>query len=228
MSKQEPTPAPVDEHNSAAEGLSAQAGPTPSAASAVERPSYLFLGVMSMLTLAVDLGTKWWAKARLEDRPFFDRHIEVIHGHFSLTYAENRGGAWGLLQNQPESIRQPFFLTISVLAIVFIVSLYRKLTPQQLALKWGLPLVLGGALGNLINRIQYNVVVDFLDFRAGWVRWLNGLFSRNPTDHWPTFNVADVTIVAGVILMAIDMFAPRPKAPVPVKTDAPTPAPKET
>ncbi len=126
-----------------------------------------------------------------------------------LPLRAEQGGAWGLLQDEPESIRRPFFLGISFLAIAFIVSLYRKLTPQQWALKWGLPLVLGGALGNLVNRVQFNYVVDFIDYRAGWVRWLNGLISSRPTDHWPTFNVADVAIVAGVVLMAVDMFTPR-------------------
>ena len=122
-----------------------------------------------------------------------------------------------------------------MLAIGFIVSLYRKLMPHQWALKWGLPLVLGGALGNLVNRLQFNYVVDFIDFRAGWVRWLNGFLSQHPRDHWPTFNIADIAIVAGVVLMAIDMFTPAPKALVAVggapvsgpqaATDAPAPRP---
>ena len=61
--------------------------------------------------------------------------------------AKNRGGAWGLLQDTPEYVRRPFFLLVSALAITFIVSLYRRLAPNQSALRWGLPLVLGGALG---------------------------------------------------------------------------------
>jgi signal peptidase II len=175
------------------------------------RPNYVFLAVVSIVTLALDLGSKAWAKGRLDDaaRAFTDRRIEVVKDTFAFMFARNRGGAWGLLQDEPESIRRPFFLGISALAIGFIVSLYRKLTPQQWALKWGLPLVLGGALGNLINRVQYNYVVDFIDIRASWIRKVNGVLSDNPTDHWPTFNVADVAIVAGVILMAVDMFTPR-------------------
>jgi signal peptidase II len=180
------------------------------------RPSYLFLAVVSIATLAADLGSKHWAKGRLEDgKTFAERHIEVVKGVWSFMFARNRGGAWGLLQDEPESIRRPFFLGISVLAIVFIVSLYRKLTPQQWALRWGLPLVLGGALGNLVNRIQYNFVVDFIDFQ-----WKG--------HHWPTFNVADIAIVVGVGLMAIDMFTPRKPAPRPAAASAgiaPDPAP---
>ncbi len=191
------------------------------------RPNYLFLGAVSIITLALDLGSKAWAKARLDDaaRSFADRRISVVQDTFSFMFARNRGGAWGLLQDEPESIRRPFFLGISALAIGFIVSLYRKLTPSQWALKWGLPLVLGGALGNLINRVQYNYVVDFIDIRAGWVRKVNGFISDNPTDHWPTFNVADVAIVAGVILMAVDMFTPRKPPPLPALAAAPAVVP---
>lgn len=209
----------------------APATPDPAPAQPAWRPSYAFLAIVSIVTLAADLGSKWWAKIRLEDAKTWDeRHIDVIKGWWSFRFAKNLGGAWGLLQEEPESIRRPFFLGISVLAIVFIVSLYRKLTPQQTALKWGLPLVLGGALGNLVNRIQYNYVVDFIDFQY-------------KGHHWPTFNVADIAIVVGVGLMAIDMFTPRrTEAPRPVaaSTDAarePSPpaeppsadvAPKET
>jgi len=128
--------------------------------------------------------------------------VVVIENYLNLIYAKNRGGAWGLLQNETEALRRPFFLIVSVAAIVFIVSLYRKLAPQQRALMWGLPLVLGGALGNLIDRIRYGFVVDFIDVyttMGGQVK------------HWPTFNVADISICIGVGLMAIDMFTPRSK-----------------
>jgi signal peptidase II len=182
------------------------------------RPNYWFLAIVSILSLGLDLGTKVWAKARLEDaKSFFDRHVELFRFHVgakdiggAVTFARNKGGAWGLLQDQPEVVRRPFFLVISVLAIVFIVSLYRRLTPQQTALKWGLPLVLGGALGNLVNRIQYNYVVDFIDMFY---------VSDGKEHHWPTYNVADVAICIGVGLMAIDMFTSR-KAP---KNDAAKP-----
>jgi signal peptidase II len=173
------------------------------------RPNYLFLGLVSIVTLALDLGSKIWAKSHLEDaKSFADRHVDVIPKLMSLTFARNKGGAWGLLQEESESVRRPFFFSISLLAVIFIVSLYRRLTPDQTALKWGLPLVLGGALGNLVNRIQYNFVVDFIDVYAKW---------GGENHHWPTFNIADVAIVAGVGLMAIDMFTSRkPAKPAPV------------
>ena len=116
-------------------------------------------------------------------------------------FAKNKGGAWGLLQEESESIRKPFFLLISVAAIAFIFSLYRRLNRKQTALKWGLPLVLGGALGNLIDRIRYGHVIDFIDWHAGQL--------VGSSYHWPTFNVADIVIVVGVGLMAVDMFTTR-------------------
>lgn len=164
------------------------------------KPDYVFLIVTSAIFLAADLGTKWLAVKKLSDKPL--EKVVVIDGFFNLDRAENRGGAWGLLGDQPDHIRLPFFFLISAIAVVFIVSLYRKLEPQQKALKWALPLVLGGALGNLADRVRHQYVIDFID----WYVKIGGKES-----HWPTFNVADVWIVVGVGLMIIDMFTPRAK-----------------
>jgi signal peptidase II len=174
-------------------------------------PSYVFLALVSILTLGSDIGSKLWAEHRLEQFPPF---TPIWQSHLTFTLARNRGGAWGLLQGASENVRRPFFLLVSVAAITFIVTLYRRLQPRQRALKWGLPLVLGGALGNVFDRIRYGWVIDFIDYKAEWVRKMNDVVGRAfpgsravvPTDHWPTFNVADVAICIGVALMAIDMF----------------------
>lgn len=171
-------------------------GPAAPAGATAARPDYRFLAVTSGIFLAADLLTKWWAQTTLEAR---DEAIVVIPRLLRFELAFNRGGAWSLLADQPDSLRLPFFFAVSAAATVFILSLYRKLEPHQKALKWALPLVLGGALGNLVDRIRYQHVIDFID----------------PYHYWPTFNVADIWIVAGVILMAIDMFTPRPKASAP-------------
>jgi len=170
------------------------------------RPSYVFLAVVSIVALAADLGTKLWAERRLDGPEGYFHPVELIKGNLDFVLAKNRGGAWGLLQDTPEYVRRPFFLLVSALAITFIVSLYRRLAPNQHALRWGLPLVLGGALGNLVDRIRYSHVIDFIHAHAKWAG----------RDHsWPTFNVADIAICVGVGLMAIDMFAgnkPKPKS----------------
>lgn len=184
------------------------------------RPSTMFLVVVSVTSLVADVASKLWAEKRLDAYPGV---INVIDNHLAFVLAKNRGGAWGLLQGTSEGVRRPFFLLVSVAAIAFIMTLYRKLTPKQHALKWGLPLVLGGALGNVFDRIRYGHVIDFIDFRADWIRKLNELIAKYypqhvVTDHWPTFNVADIAICVGVILMAVDMFTSRrgkkPEAPV--------------
>ncbi len=175
------------------------------------RPSPTFLAVVSIVSLASDIITKLWAEKKLEGYPGY---VNVMDNHLMFVLAKNKGGAWGLLQGQSENVRRPFFLLVSVAAIAFIVTLYRRLQPKQHALKWGLPLVLGGALGNVFDRIRYGYVIDFIDYRADWIKKLNELIQKKypghiVTDHWPTFNVADIAICVGVGLMAVDMLTSR-------------------
>jgi len=165
--------------------------------------------VVAAISLVADIGTKVWAEIELLHRA--SHPIVLIEDHLQLTLAYNPGGAWGLLQDASEQLRKPFFVLVSMAAILFIVSLYGRLMPGQRALKWGLPLVLGGALGNLADRITRSQVIDFIDYRADWIRSMNEQIHRvvgswSVTDHWPTFNVADIAICVGVGLMAVDMI----------------------
>lgn len=165
------------------------------------RPSIPLLVIVTIISAAADLGSKWWAKAMLsgadKGKP---RHITVIPNHFDFIYTLNPGGAWSFLRGLPENIRRPFFLFVSSAAVVFIISVYRRLHPEQWAMRWGLPLALGGAIGNLVDRVRYGSVIDFID-------WYTTYKGREM--HWPTFNVADIAIVVGVLLMAIDTFTGR-------------------
>lgn len=184
------------------------------------RPRFLFFGVVAAITLLLDIASKAWAEIALTARPAHEPSILIVPEHLTLTLAYNKGGAWGLLQDSSELVRLPFFLAVSVLAVLFIVSLYGKLGPSQNALRWGLPLVLGGALGNLSDRITRASVIDFIDYRADWVLSMNHVIARlakswSLTDHWPTFNVADIAICIGVGLMAVDMFTARRGHPHP-------------
>ncbi|MEO7112568.1 MAG: signal peptidase II [Polyangiaceae bacterium] len=171
-------------------------GTPPGAADVIpgNAPSFFFLAAISIISLASDIATKFWAEKNLDGYPGTK---EVWKDHIAFILARNRGGAWGLLQSTNENVRRPFFLLVSAAAIAFIVTLYRKLTKEQKALAWGLPLVLGGALGNVFDRIRYGHVIDFIDFHVKY---------KGIDHHWPTFNVADVAICVGVALMAIDMF----------------------
>ena len=175
------------------------------------RPSYVFLMLVSVATLACDVATKAWAAQRLDGYPGV---VEVWKNHLTLVLARNRGGAWGLLQTTSENVRRPFFLLVSVAAIAFIMTLYRRLLPRQRALKWGLPLVLGGALGNVLDRIRFGQVIDFIDAHVMY---------KGVDRHWPTFNVADIAICVGVGLMAVDMFTSKRAQSHPVLRAPPVP-----
>ena len=197
------------------------AAPRPEA----RRPSFVFFAAVAAFCLLADVLSKAWAEVELTRRSPLDPMV-LIEGHLNFALAYNRGGAWGLLQNASESLRRPFFLVVSVAAIAFIVSLYGKLLPGQRALRWGLPLVLGGALGNLADRVTRGSVVDFIDYRGDWVEGMNGLIAKvvsgwHVTDHWPTFNVADISICVGMGLMAVDMLTSGRRSIEPTEGESP-------
>lgn len=171
----------------------------------------VLFAVLAGVSLVLDLWSKSWAERTLTRNGPFETTVTVIKDHLWFSLAHNKGGAWGLFRDAPDAVRRPFFVVVSVVAIFFILSLYRKLHENQWALKWGLPLVLGGALGNLADRITRVGVVDFIQYRAGWVGTMNSIIHKLNSnwvvvDYWPTFNVADVAICIGVGLMAIDMI----------------------
>ncbi len=204
----------TDEANGADERVADNTARAPTTAPVNWSPSYVFLGVIAAVILVLDGVTKWWAETTLSKLTYENPSIIVIEDVLTFTLAYNKGGAFGMLADENDVWRQPFFLLVSVGAVAFIVSLYRRLTPEQRALRWGLPLVLGGALGNLADRLAKGKVVDFVDYRAGWVEAMNELIAKvndgwHVTSHWPTFNVADMAICAGIGLMAIDMFFAR-------------------
>lgn len=175
------------------------------AAEPTQAPSYLFFAVVAIVSAALDLGSKEWATNALtnyEQAKGGQRTIDVIPRLFDLQYAQNPGGAWSMLRSLPEIYRRPFFLFVSTAASVFITSVYGKIDRRDWAMKWGLPLALGGAVGNLVDRIRHGYVVDFLHF----------YIERPGRDfHWPTFNVADIWIVVGVVLMGLTLFFPSKK-----------------
>jgi signal peptidase II len=166
----------------------------------VRPASITFLVVVTVVSLAADLVSKHFAKSRLmglDPKTHTMHRFEVWKDHLDFIFAQNPGGAWSFLRGLPDTLRRPFFLVVSAAAIVFIVSIYRRIGSDQRAMKWGLPLALGGAMGNLVDRIRYGWVVDFVDI----------YIKRGGREHhWPTFNVADIAIVVGVGLMAIDML----------------------
>jgi signal peptidase II len=113
--------------------------------------------------------------------------IPVIDDVFSLTYIRNTGAAFGMLAGSAAHFRLPFLVIFSLVAIGFIVVMVRRLPSGETGLITALAFILGGALGNLIDRVVYGEVIDFLDFY-----WSNY--------HWPAFNLADSFITIGVLI----------------------------
>jgi signal peptidase II len=116
--------------------------------------------------------------------------IPVIDGLFNLTYIRNTGAAFGIFAGSAAAFRLPFLILFSLVAVGFVLSMLRRLSPDQTGLITALAFIIGGAVGNLIDRVAYGEVIDFLDFYWG-------------TYHWPAFNVADSFITIGVVIIAI-------------------------
>ncbi|MEY3721331.1 MAG: hypothetical protein RL618_1850 [Pseudomonadota bacterium] len=116
---------------------------------------------------------------------------DPVTSFFNLVMVYTKGAAFSFLADQPGWQRY-FFTGISVLASLFILWMLKR-HPGQRLFCWALALILGGALGNLIDRVAYGHVIDFLDFHlAGW--------------HWPAFNLADSSITVGALLFVLDEF----------------------
>ena len=113
--------------------------------------------------------------------------IPIIKNFFNLTYIRNTGAAFGILAGSDAFVRLPFLIFFSLLAIVFILVLLRRLPESEKGLITALSFVLSGAIGNLIDRLIYGEVIDFLDFY--WSSY-----------HWPAFNFADSFITLGVMI----------------------------
>lgn len=131
------------------------------------------------------------SKAAVQMLMYLGESIPVAPPVFYLTYIMNPGAAFGLLAHQTS-----LFVTVTVLLVAGVLLGYRKLPPGRNLLRYGLGLVLGGALGNLADRLRFGRVVDFLDFRV-----------------WPIFNLADTAIVIGACLLVWELLKDIEKKP---------------
>lgn len=113
--------------------------------------------------------------------------IPIIENCFSLTYIRNTGAAFGIFAGSAAAFRLPLLILFSLLAIGFIIVMLKRLPDRETGLITALAFILGGAVGNLIDRALYGEVIDFLDFY--WSDF-----------HWPAFNIADSFITVGVLI----------------------------
>jgi len=130
----------------------------------------------------------------------FSASIEMIPGLFNLTHILNPGAAFGFLSSSGGSYRNPFFIGISLLALLFILYYYYRQGRSKPLCGVGLGMIAGGAAGNLVDRLRQGAVVDFLDFHIGRL-------------HWPAFNLADSAITIGVALLVWDLWREARKSP---------------
>lgn len=149
---------------------------------------YLFLLAVSLPVIILDQASKLWIVRRLA----YHESITVVGNFFELIHARNPGAAFSFLRDS--SFRLPFLISVSIIASVAVIAIYRKLKPEQKLAALALSLILGGAVGNLIDRVRLGEVVDFLN-----VHWYHKYY-------WPAFNVADSALCVGVGLLALDMI----------------------
>ena len=151
----------------------------------MKRVHYL---ILSAVVILLDLWTKWLVVQRID----LHEAVPIIPNFFQLVHVRNTGAAFGIGANASSRII-PLLLNVGAIAVFCVVVVYafRSAVTDRL-LQTGLHLILGGAIGNLLDRFRFGYVVDFLDVFTG-------------THHWPAFNVADSAICIGIGLLFLDM-----------------------
>lgn len=151
-----------------------------SVSATVEQRDIIPIG-LAVLVVIVDQLTKLWIMNNFT----LHEQLNIIPGFFNLVYVTNTGAAFGFLAGDKTWLRQAFFIGVAIIALGVIVFAFGHLKKQGRLFVYALSLIAGGAVGNLIDRLRFGSVVDFLDFYLG-------------SYHWPAFNAADSAISVGV------------------------------
>jgi signal peptidase II len=144
---------------------------------------------------ALDRLTKWI----IESRVSFSATYKVIPGFFDIVNSQNRGVAFGILNDSTSEWRTTLLVVASIAAVIVVSAVLWNARRLDRLLLWGLALILGGAAGNVFDRMVWGRVTDFLLFYVGEYQW-------------PAFNVADSAIVVGSGLLLLDQFRPKRQA----------------
>ena len=151
----------------------------------MKRAFYL---AISAAVIVLDIWTKWLVLHRVD----LHEAVPVIPNFFQIVHVRNTGAAFGIGANAASKI-VPLLLNVGAIAVFCVVVVYAMRSPiTDRLLQTGLHLILGGAIGNLLDRFRFGYVIDFLDVYAG-------------NHHWPAFNVADSAICIGIALLFLDM-----------------------
>lgn len=159
---------------------------------------FAWVGAIASAVIVLDQITKYLVVKRFH----LHESLTVIQGFFNLTYVRNKGAAFGILSGSHGAWRSFFFISVAFAALAAIVMLIKKSEDRLSIIAFSL--IAGGAVGNLIDRIRFGAVVDFIE-------WYYRSY------HWPTFNIADSAISVGVGLLAVEMLFP---GKVPAAEDA--------
>ena len=143
--------------------------------------------------MVATLITDRWTKALIRNRFDLNESISVIDGFFNITYVRNTGVAFGIFSSISSPAKSALLSLFTAFAAAVVITYSVRSPAHNRLLQIALSLILGGALGNLYDRLAYGYVVDFLELYAG-------------SYHWPSFNVADAAISTGVVLLAIEII----------------------
>jgi len=145
--------------------------------------------ILVALTLVLDRWTKSWIQNQFD----VNASVPLIDGFFNITYVRNTGVAFGIFSSISSPAKSLLLSVFTAFAAVVVITYSVRSPARNRVLQGALALILGGALGNLYDRLAYGYVVDFLEFYLG-------------PYHWPSFNVADSAISIGVVLLAFEIF----------------------
>lgn len=164
--------------------------------------------ILPLLIVLVDQATKWLVIERL---PLYE-DFPVISGLLSLQHVRNSGAVFGFLSGAEIPFKPYLFALLSSLALAALTYYARTIPKEEKLPRFALSLVIGGAIGNLIDRVRFGYVVDFV--KMYW-----------DTHVWPNYNVADSAISIGLVLLIIDSFRPRDRESAPAPSQKASPHP---
>lgn len=157
------------------------------------RKEYYLLAIISSAVIVLDQISKLIVVRTIQ----IHHAVPVINGFFNLVHARNRGMAFGLMNRSHVDFYSYILVAATLVAIVLLVYWLSRFNTEDKRLVFGFSLILGGAVGNLIDRVRFLEVIDFLDFYIG-------------SFHWPAFNVADSAITVGALGVALCMLFQHP------------------
>ena len=160
------------------------------------KKKYWILLIVFLVVIALDQSTKLMIQQTLP----LHKTVEIIPGFFNLIHVRNTGGAFGIFGGEKGPVGSVLFVVASLIAVGILVVLFLRVKEHEKTLAFSLALLLSGATGNLLDRLSYGEVIDFLDFHVSLY-------------HWPAFNVADSAISIGIGLMALELLIKENKKP---------------